>query len=589
MNLVSYHNAVSISPATLDWNEQGEPFAKIFGDRYFNSADGLEETQKIFIETNQLSDRWQYHDQTFVIAELGFGSGLNCFATWKHFIETAPSHQILQFVSVEQFPFSLDDFKRAAKRWDFLKHFSDQYIAHYPPLIKGCHRRIFGRVIIDVWFEEATTALSQMEGQVDAWFLDGFSPAKNPQMWEKKLFEEIARLSKKNTTFSTFTAASQVRRDLLSVGFHVEKLAGFGTKRERLWGYYLHNTPFSKLPPWFQLIEYKEKNATIIGAGLAGTSAALSLQRRGWQCKIIEKQQVASGASKNHVGACYPKLNVTHDFSSQFYNNAFSFARHHFLNFTEVPQGWDGVFFFNQQDIFLQEAGWISPYALCVAQAHLCEIEYRQFKQTEKCKNLTIFANGWEAEEFFPFLPLTPVRGQVTHLEANSLSLQLKKVLCKKIYLTPAVNKIHILGATHQRNCLDLNENEEDDIENLNFLANNFPKWSILKKIGNQVGIRGTSLDHLPLIGMLPDYYKFMNNFKEIHKGKLWSAYPNLTPSLQWLNIAHGSRGLTTIPLAAEILASQLNGEILPISRQIYQALQPQRFWVRDLCRLKKL
>lgn len=584
-----FKDNISVVPATLEWNERGEPFATTFKDRYFNSINGLEETHEVFIKSNHLSERWQNENKTFVIVELGFGSGLNCFATWQHFLETAPSNQILQFVSIEQFPFSIEDFTRSALRWDYLKYVSNQYIRSYPPLIKGCHRRIFGRVIIDVWFEEVFQALSQMEGKVDAWFLDGFSPAKNPQMWEKKLFEEMARLSKRNATFSTFTAASQVRKNLLSVGFHVEKIAGFGNKRERLCGYYPHDTPFSKLPPWFQLIENKDKNATIIGAGLTGTATALSLQRRGWQCKILEKQKVASGASKNHVGACYPLLNVTHDFSSQFYSNAFSFARHHISSFANVPQAWNGVLLYNQQDSYLENAGWVSPQALCLEQAKLCDIEYREFKTDENCQNLTIFANGWEAGQFFTELPLTPVRGQVTHLEANSLSLKLKKVLCKKIYLTPSLENIHILGATHQRNCLDLNEKKEDDLENITFLAKNFPEWAELKKIGNRVGIRGTSLDHLPLIGMLPDYSKFLNNFKELHKGKRWSTYSDLTPTLTWLNIAHGSRGLTTIPLAAEILASQLNGEILPVSRQIYMALQPQRFWVRDLCRIKKL
>lgn len=581
------NSVISITPAILEWNDRGEPWAKIFKDRYFNSENGLEETYEVFLKTNRLSERWKTCDQTFVIVELGFGSGLNCFATWQHFLETAPSNQILQFISIEQFPFSLEDFKRAAQRWVSLKYLSDQYIEHYPELVKGCHRRIFGRVIIDVWFEEVSQALSQMEGKVDAWFLDGFSPAKNPHMWDKKLFEEMARLSKRNATFSTFTAASQVRRDLLSAGFYVEKIAGFSNKRERLWGYYPHDTPHSKLPPWFQLVENKEKNATIIGAGLAGTATALSLQRRGWQCKILEKQQVAAGASKNHIGACYPHLNVTHDFSSQFSSNAFSFARHHISSFKNVPQGWDGVSLYNQQDIFLQNAGWVSPQALCLEQAKLCDIELREFKKEENCQNLTIFANGWEIGHFFPELPLTPVRGQVTHLEANPLSLKLKKVLCKEIYLTPALENIHILGATHQRNCLDLKERKSDNLRNLTMLAKNFPEWAKLKEIGSRVGIRGTSLDHLPLLGMLPEYHNFMNNFKEIYKGKPWSAYSPLTPTLKWLNGAHGSRGLTTIPLAAEILASQLNGEILPISRQIYMALQPQRFWVRDVYRTK--
>jgi len=581
-----------MSPAHLKWNEHEEPFATAFEDRYFNSENGLQETHHVFIDGNHLTERWkQPRHQTFVIVELGFGSGLNCFATWQHFLETAPSNQVLQFVSIEAYPLSIENFKRSAAKWSQLREVSNQYMTHYPPLIKGCHRRIFGRVIIDLWFEDALVALSQMEGGVDAWFLDGFSPAKNPQMWDKKLFEEMARLSRQNATFGTFTAASQVRRDLFSVGFHVQKMIGFGKKREHLSGFYPHNSPHSKLPPWFQLPEITTKIAQIVGGGLAGTATALSLQRRGWQCQVFEKTHIAAGASGNHIGACYPLLNATHDISSQFYCNAFSFAQHYISQFNEVSQAWDGVLLENQADILLQHAGWVSPKQLCVAQAQPCEMVYQAFtaEHWQKNENLTLFANSWEAMRFFPTLPLTPVRGQVSHLAANSLSLQLKKVLCKNIYLTPTLDKVHILGATHQRNCLDLEEKEEDNLRNLQLLAENFPMWADLKIIGSKVGIRGTSLDHLPLVGMLPDYQEFICNFKEIKKGLKWSTYPTLTPSKTYLNIAHGARGLTTIPLAAELLASQLNGEILPISRVIYQALQPARFWVRDLCRTKKL
>ncbi|MEY3218770.1 MAG: tRNA 5-methylaminomethyl-2-thiouridine biosynthesis bifunctional protein [Pseudomonadota bacterium] len=581
-----------ITPAVLEWNERGEPFASNFEDRYFNSENGLRETHHVFIDGNHLTARWkQPRHQTFVIVELGFGSGLNCFATWQHFLETAPSNQRLQFVSIEAYPLTKENIKRSIDKWSQLRGVSNQYIEHYPPLIKGCHRRVFGRVIIDLWFEDALFALSQMEGRVDAWFLDGFSPAKNPQMWDKKLFEEMARLSRQNATFSTFTAASQVRRDLMSAGFDVQKTRGFAKKREQLSGFYPTVSPHSKLPAWFQLPEITTKKAKIIGAGLAGTATALSLQRRGWECQVFEKNHISSGASGNHIGACYPLLNASHDISSQFYCNAFSFAQQHIAQFTNVSQAWDGISLENQTDILLQQAGWVSPKQLCHAQSPYCEIIYKEFTREDWLKNeyLSIFANGWEAMVFFPTLPLTPVRGQVSHLAANSLSLQLKKVLCKNIYLTPQLDNIHILGATHQRNCLDLQEKKADNLRNLQLLAENFPEWANLQIIGSRVGIRGTSLDHLPLIGMLPIYEEFMFNFKEIKKGLKWSAYPPLTTSKTYLNIAHGARGLTTIPLAAELLASQLNGEILPISRAIYQALQPARFWVRDLCRAKKL
>jgi tRNA 5-methylaminomethyl-2-thiouridine biosynthesis bifunctional protein len=228
--------------ATLEWRN-GLPYSTAFDDVYFSSDDGLLETEYVFIQGNALVNRWQsLADNNFTIMETGFGTGLNFLCACKVWLEFAPANAVLDFTSVEKYPLSHADMHKALQHWPALKPISDKLLAQYTTLLNTGTATLFNdRIRLQVLFGDATDCLSKLDTKTDAWFLDGFAPSKNPQMWQQALFEKMARLSHSKTTFATFTSAGVVRRGLVAAGFKVNKQPGFGKKREMINGYFIGN------------------------------------------------------------------------------------------------------------------------------------------------------------------------------------------------------------------------------------------------------------------------------------------------------------------------------------------------------------
>ena len=216
---------------------KGSPRSKEFDDVYFSAEDGLAETCHVFLDGNGLPEAWAGADE-FVIAETGFGTGLNFLAVWKLFLEHARPEQRLHFISVEKFPLKASEIDDALSHWEELSDFRTQLVAAYPKDPKGVFEFDFGPVKLTVYFDDVVDGFERCDAQVDAWFLDGFRPASNPEMWSDAVFEQIGRLSQKGTRFATFTSAGFVRRGLQAVGFDVKKIPGFGRKREMSVGVY---------------------------------------------------------------------------------------------------------------------------------------------------------------------------------------------------------------------------------------------------------------------------------------------------------------------------------------------------------------
>ena len=202
-----------------------------FDDVYFSAGDGLAETRHVFLDGNGLPETWSGAKQ-FVIGETGFGTGLNFLAVWKLFGETAAEGQKLHFISVEKFPLSAEQIDEALSHWGELDEYRAQLVEVYPENPIGVFEHDFGRVKLTITFDDVVDGLKQADTIVDAWFLDGFRPSSNPEMWTDAVFEQVARLSKEGTRFATFTSAGFVRRGLEAVGFDVKKVPGFGRKRE---------------------------------------------------------------------------------------------------------------------------------------------------------------------------------------------------------------------------------------------------------------------------------------------------------------------------------------------------------------------
>lgn len=228
----------------ISW-QNGLAYSEQYQDVYYNSDNGLLETDYVFLQANRLAERWlDYPNASFTIAETGFGTGLNFLLAAKLWLDTAPVKANLHFISAEKHPLSPTDMSKAWQQWPALKPFSEALIAHYPKALEQRSVSLFNqRVRLSLLIGDAAAAYQSLSQQqpniaVDAWFLDGFSPAKNPDMWQDRLFLQMALLSNSDASFATFTSASAVRRQLMAAGFQVNKQAGYAKKREMLYGQY---------------------------------------------------------------------------------------------------------------------------------------------------------------------------------------------------------------------------------------------------------------------------------------------------------------------------------------------------------------
>jgi tRNA 5-methylaminomethyl-2-thiouridine biosynthesis bifunctional protein len=324
--------------AQLDWDDQGRPYSRVFDDVYFSDQSGLDETRYVFIEQNRLAERFAGLPEggRFVIGETGFGTGLNFLCAWQVFEQHAPPGTRLHFVSVEKYPLSPTDLKRALALWPELKVLADQLVNQYVAIHQGFQRLVLdnGRVTLTLLIGDALEQLPQLDAQIDAWFLDGFAPAKNPDMWTAELFAELARLAAPDSTISTFTSTGWVRRLLNAAGFKMKRTPGIGHKWEILRGVFLGWPAETPAPveakPWFARPAplADERRALVIGAGLAGCASAASLAARGWQVSLLERHEaLAQEASGNPQGVLYLKLSAHGTALSQLIVSGFGYTR----------------------------------------------------------------------------------------------------------------------------------------------------------------------------------------------------------------------------------------------------------------------
>lgn len=234
---------------TLIWRD-GQPYSSHYQDIYFatdalNPQQGLAETRYVFLQHNQLAERWRkLNTASFTIAETGFGTGLNFLCACQLWLSAAAQTVFdgtparLHFISTEKHPLSLADMQRVHALWPDLAAESQALLAKYQVLPPGFHRLhlLNGSITLTLLIGDVLATLPQLNTKVDAWFLDGFAPAKNPDMWQAPLFTHMARLSNTNATFATFTSAGLVKRSLAAAGFTVHKATGYGRKREMLYG-----------------------------------------------------------------------------------------------------------------------------------------------------------------------------------------------------------------------------------------------------------------------------------------------------------------------------------------------------------------
>lgn len=645
-----------LKSANITWN-QDTPVSVDFDDMYFNVEAGLAETDHVFIKGNNLAERFSNFDgDCFTIAETGFGTGLNFLAARALWLQKSSPETHLHFISVEKHPLKPEDLAQALTHWPMLGDGASQLLEQYPCAVPGYHTLTFdqGRVRLTLMLGDAIDAYSSLYGQVDAWFLDGFAPSKNPEMWQPALFRQLARLSHSGTTLATFTAAGFVRRGLEAEGFHVTKAPGFGRKREMVQASYQGPQQGPSATPWFDPPSpLKTSHAVVIGAGIAGCTTAYALAQRGIRVTLLERSaEVASAGSGNRQGALYAKLPVSHNAQGQLHLLGLMYTLRLLGQVDPQMQHWSHCGLLQlaldekehkrqhqlmEQTTFSSEimrlvsseeasaiagttlsaggiympmGGWVSPADLCRAliQHPLIKLELncgvvactqhpadghwqlRTSDNRELDTSTVIVCTAAEAVNLpqLSHLPVKPIRGQTT--VAAKHAADIRTVVCGDGYISPARDGAFCFGATFDLHDLELSLRPEDHTYNLSKLRHVAPLLAQEIEQGSfsgHVAHRCSTADYLPIVGAAPCFDGFLHDYAKLRSDRKW-RFP-ATPAKHWrglyVNIGHGSKGLVTAPLCAEMLTCAITGESLPLEKNVTDAVNPARFIIKNLIR----
>ncbi len=295
----------------IDWLPDGTPYSPRFGDRYHSENGGLDQAHQVFLHGCGLPAAWAGRAQ-WRILETGFGFGLNFLVTWAAWRTDAQRPRLLHFISTEAWPVSAADLLRAASAHPELAPLAQELHDQFWGLLPGVHRLTFdaGRVMLTLCIGDAQTVLRQQEWTVDSVYLDGFSPQRNPELWNLHTLKAVARCCRRGTRLATWTIARAVRDALTQCGFHVEKVPGVPPKRDNLQATFDPRwEPRTSRTSPTRPVHAAPARCLVIGAGLAGAATAASLARRGWQVQVLDMGDApAAGASGLPVGLFAPHL-----------------------------------------------------------------------------------------------------------------------------------------------------------------------------------------------------------------------------------------------------------------------------------------
>ena len=656
-----------IETANIVWRD-GLPYTGNLEAIYGSKESGLAEAQHVFIAGNQLIKRWQALPtetaSCFVIAETGFGGGINFLLAWSLWQQYAPPSATLHYISSEKHPFTSEDLTRFLALWPQLQRQATGLIANYPVLTPGFHRLQFeeGRISLTLMLGDALSCYQELllcgdaameknlrEYHVDAWFLDGFSSAKESPVWDEQLFTTIGMLSTNNTTIASFLAAAVLKPGLGAAGFKVSIRPVFGCKQDMVVaefecssrGRTIRHTPWHVPSPNI----VKAKKALVLGAGLAGCYTANALARRGWLVTLVDAEMcVGGGASGNQQAILFPKLSASCSPLNNFMLNAYIFAVRTYqailkkwpigelcgmlqlaynvkeqasqaklqtwlANYPELgalvsaeeASSLAGILL-QSGGMFVRRSGWLDSPALCkhliqvpginwVADTNVTSLAYGggEWSINEQHADVLVIASGYRAATFAQtaHLPITPVHGQMTAMQSNLSSAGLKVPLCADGHILPARQGSHGLGATYHPDLTEDVGSVADDRENLAKL-DGFSvaiDWTGIVT-GHWAGVRAATPDYLPLVGPVANPALFREQFAGFASdAKRWIPLSLNAYHGLYVCAGFGSRGLTSIPLSAEWLAATINREPSSLPRTMIQSLSPSRFLRREIIR----
>lgn len=542
----------------------------------------------------------------------------------------------------------------------------EQLAAHYPLPLPGCHRVRLdnGRVTLSLVWGDAARQLALLDaenGQMDAWFLDGFSPRSNPDIWSDQVLLQVARLTRQGGSFSTFSVAGSVRRGLTRAGFDWHKQPGYGQKGEMLVGLLRRPPDRRETTPWFKWPPAQSgRRVAIIGGGIAGLTTAYALAEKQFDVCLVERSDaLAHGGSGNAGGVMSPFLTADHGLASRFSCAAFaeSLQLIRKLHSPSAQAGHPDWFHAvgelrlavtdrdrqRQQSLIesgrfppelvnavtagqasqlagveithaglhLPAAGWVEPVAW-IAALHRAIGDRLQLLLATRVAGIhspdgsswrligddggqllevdhLILANAQDATRLLPSaeLAIRSMRGQVGCVPATGVSRRLKAAISFGHYLLPEKAGTHLLGASYAIG-------DDTELDEEHHLAMTRRVQSVLPGLlptkattpAGRVAWRATTPDRLPLVGPVSTAETCRSRYAELHLGRSADTYP-LAQSMAnlYLNTGHGSRGLVSATLSAELLACHIAGQLSPVDREVKAALHPDRFHLRGLRR----
>ncbi|HVY35626.1 MAG TPA: FAD-dependent 5-carboxymethylaminomethyl-2-thiouridine(34) oxidoreductase MnmC [Caulobacteraceae bacterium] len=586
-----------VDGAALSWTAEGSPRSQRFDDIYFSAADGLAEARAVFLHGCGLPEAWRGRTR-YVVGELGFGTGLNILALLQAWRAARTAGQRLAIFSVEAFPLTVQEAARALNAWPELADLAAELLGQWPRRAPGFHRLSFPALdaTLDLAIGEAGWALDQWSGCADAWFLDGFSPAKNPQMWRPEVLSALAARSAPDARLGTFTVAGDVRRGLQAAGFEVSKHPGHGQKRERLQGRRAGSSSSASDAP----------KVAIIGAGIAGAALARALGALGACPLVIEAEGVGARASGNPAALVAPALDAGGGPRAAFYAQALARAcdlygalgdaavggRGHLqLAHTERdPRRFaavtaSGAFDpdrlhslgaeqaaamsgqpLNEDALLFADSLVIRPQAVLQAWLTAAETQRATAAQLEHIDgawriwdgehrliaeaDAVCIAAGIGGRSLDAGLGLLPIRGQASW----AADVPLNTAMAWGGYAAPFDGGL-VFGATHDRDREDRDLSALDHRRNLASLAEVLPAMAAgidPDCLQGRAEIRAATPDRMPLAGALgPDGLYVLGGL--------------------------GSRGFTTAPVLGEHIAAQICGAPSPLPADVCALLNPGR------------
>jgi tRNA 5-methylaminomethyl-2-thiouridine biosynthesis bifunctional protein len=307
--------------ASLSFNDDGLPYSATYQDIYHPRAGAFTQAHHVYLAGNGLPERWQHRDQ-FVVLETGFGLGNNFLATWQAWRADPSRSKRLVFISIEQHPLTADDLRRAHAQSP-APDLAGQLLAAWPPLTHNLHSLNFegGQVQLLLAMGDVNTWLPELVAHVDAFYFDGFAPARNPMMWQPRLFKAFARLAAPEATLATWTAATAVRDGLRAAGFDVRQAPGRGGKRDITLARYA--PAFApRAAPSRVATAPKRRHALVVGAGLAGCATAWALAEQGWSSTVYDRHSAPAQETSGNLAGLFHGIVNAQDGTHARFNRA---------------------------------------------------------------------------------------------------------------------------------------------------------------------------------------------------------------------------------------------------------------------------